>query len=794
MKKLDAFQSYRRKNNPVFKVPDSVQESIPVNRIHKNGVFELEHNGREKTYDKAYVISDINYSDKDEQEKDAFLLSYCDLLNLFQTNTKIQIINTPQTEQFEKQLFLDLEGREGYDRDLANAYNEIFRKQLEVGSNGLSTVKLLIVTCTRESFEDAISFFSSIEIEMEEHFRQLSSGMVALTAQERLRYMHAMYNMDKTGEFHLNWGALSSDINWADWKNDVCAELTDPKSKYLVFDGQFASTLYIKNYPNSVKDTFIKKLSAIPCCSAITLDLSPIPKDVAATKLSEISMGIEDSIQRQQRERNKIGAFTTDISFKKRQEKKAIEKYLTNMGDNDANLFYSQILITVYGKDKKELERHVRTVQGECRTNQFQAKQCLEQQLEAFQTALPTGGRYVDYLRPLFTQPLAGFVPFNAREIQQVGGKVYGYNRVSKKMVMANRKLLMNGNGMVLAMPGAGKSVTEKWEMGQVYLEGLDDMIIIDPQNEYFDIAQKWGGQIIDFAVGTKYHINPFELPEDRECDYEKFISQIGEFTMTLIESIMAESLTQYHKAVVEKVVRRMYQEAQCKKEWKSPTMYDFKRILDSLEERYQMFAEEISIVLEPFTEGSLNIFAHPTDVRMDSRMVVFGLGKLAENLRRPAMLIMLHLIERRVKENHVKRIATWIWADEFHILVELPSVARSVEQIFKTYRKFGGIPTGITQNISDLLRTKETKTMVANCEYLCLLKTEGIDRRELASILQLSEAQLKYITNNARGTGLLKFGEDIVGFNNVLDEENMLYQLYNTNMHEKKGKGDECA
>ena len=784
LNRISDFQSSKKLQDPIFKMPKSVQESIPISRIHKSGVFELEANKREKLYDKVYLFSDINYSDRDEDEKESILLQVCEMLNMFQTSFKIQIANFPQTKEFKDQLFIKTECREGYEKKLAEAYNAVFKTQMEEGTNNLTTVRFLILTVERECFEDAIAYFNSIEAEVEEHFQQMSSGVIGLTAEERLKYLYYTYNLDCIDDFSLSWTGLHG----VDWKNDICSNCMLPTKRTLEFENYFASTLYIRNFPNSVKDKFLRNLISIPTASIITIDSSPISRDIALQELQKISMGIEDSIQKQQLERNKIGAYTSDISYKKRKEKKEIEKYLSDMGDRDANLFFTQILITVFGKTKEELEKNIRTVQSECKTNQFGTKICANQQLEAFQTVLPTGGRYVDYMRPLFTQPLAGFVFFNAREVMQARGKIYGYNRISKKMISGNRKTLLNGNGMILALPGSGKSVQAKFEMGQVYLMEPDDgMIIVDPQQEYSDIVCKWKGQYINLSPEAETYINPFELPKDQSINYGQFVSGIVELTITMIETIMEGAFTQYHKSIAERAVRLMYQEEKCIKNWESPTMYDFKRILENQTGRYQMFAEDILIiVMERFLKGSLSIFTHPTNVELHSRVIGFGLKNLPKNMKRTAMLIMLKFIENRVQENFAKGVATWIWCDEFHVMTSMPNLQVEIEEIFKVYRKFGGIPTGITQNIADLLRTKETRTMVANCQYLCLLKAEPIDQMDLKNALKLTAAQLKYITNNPVGTGLLKFGDNIVPFDNRMSKSSMLYQLYNTNIHEK--------
>lgn len=421
IRKFDFFSQYKEKQELVYKVPSSVQETLPISQIHKSGVCEIEHGKREKMYDKVYVFSDVNYADADEEEKENILLKFSELLDMFQTNFKFQIGNFPLTEEFKNRLFIDEEQREGYEKELAEAYNQMFEMQLENGSNGLMTVRFLTVTCIRENFEDAIAFFSSLEADLEDHFKSIGSGVIPLKLEERMRYIYYMYNMDAINDFTLNWTQYNS---MQDWKNDIVGNYILPRRKknILEFENYFATTLYLKNYPSSLKDNFLKNLTALPCVSMITLDSSPVPKDVAFKQLTAVAMGIEGAIQKQQQERNKQGLYTSDISYRKRQEKKEIERYMSNMNERDANLFFTQVLITVFGNTEEELNKNIRLVESECKAKQFTVRKCANQQLKAFLTALPTGGRYVEYMRPLFTQPLAGFVLFCARDVMQAGG------------------------------------------------------------------------------------------------------------------------------------------------------------------------------------------------------------------------------------------------------------------------------------------------------------------------------------------------------------------------------------
>lgn len=785
----EAFSLCKKLQEPVYKVPKSIQESIPCSRISEQGTFEIEAKEGAHMYDRAYLFADINYKDKDESEQEEVFRSFCEFLNSMQANFKFQIANFhADICNLQEELFLkpDPENTNPKINRLIDGFNENLRKNMQEGRNEIEQMRFFIITCEKENFENANAYFNGLENDMLTYFKKMESGAIRLNATERLRYLFYIYNLGKESEYDLSWSAL---LFRHDWKNDVCNQYLQPKSRYIALEDKCVSMLYVSRYGSGVSDNFLQKLAAVPFHIVITLDSTPIPQDIAIAKLQSVYMGVENSITRQQQERNKQAAFSTEISYKKRKEKEEIEKYMTEMHDNDANLFHTNFLIMVFGDTKEDLERNVRTIKGIGKTHLMQISDCLKRQLEAFNTCLPLGGRYVDYTRPLFTQPLAGLIPFNTQELRQAGGFSYGINQVSKNLIVADRKKLANGSGMVLAIPGAGKSFTVKQEIGQVYVGTKDDLLVVDPQNEYFEICEDWGGQVIDLSVETPHRMNPFELPpKEKVPSFHGFVASQAEFAVALVHSVMQGNTTAYHSSVVERCTRLMY--AEVKESWKSPTMMDLQRWLQAQEGKYMQYAKDILVAMEPFTEGSLNIFAQETNVEIKNRFTVFGLAKLESNLRKPAMLVMINFINNRVEYNSKQGVATWLWCDEFHVLTEDEVQTKEMEKCFKVFRKKGGIVTGITQNVADMLQCKETRTMISNCEYLCLLKQANLDRDLLDEVMEVSYAQLKRVTNNPIGTGLVKFGEKIIAFDNRISKKNYLYSIFNTNLHEKIEQG----
>lgn len=513
----------------------------------------------------------------------------------------------------------------------------------------------------------------------------------------------------------------------------------------------------------------------------------PIPKDLTTKTLQKKYLGIESDIIKQQRVRNKNNDFSTEISYAKRTEKKEIEEIMDDVRENDQCLFYVAVTLIIVAESKEELESVTETVETIGKRNSVTIDTHYLKQREALNTALPIGVRQVETMRTMLTQSVAVLMPFNVQELNAVGGNYYGINQISKNINVGNRKGLINGNGFIFGVPGSGKSFFAKQEMGNVFLNTQDDVIVIDPMNEYFDIADTFGGAIVNLSAYTKNYVNPLaaDLAHMNERGIRDVIADKSEFMLSLCDQLLGNALNQKHHSIIDRCIRELYMRAWKVK--KVPVMTDFYHILKSQKE---MEAQELALSLELFVEGSLNIFNHQTNVDVDNRFTVYGIQDLGSQLAPVAMLVMMEAIQQRIIDNGKRGRATWLYIDECHVLLNSDYSATYLQQLWKKVRKQGGLCTGITQNVVDLLQNYIAMTLLSNSEFVALLKQANVDSAKLAEVIGVSDAQLQYVHNSPSGTGLLKCGSVVIPFDNQISKDSDLYKLYNTNIHEKIAMG----
>ena len=485
--------------------------------------------------------------------------------------------------------------------------------------------------------------------------------------------------------------------------------------------------------------------------------------------------------------RNKNNDFSTEISYAKRTEKKEIEEIMDDVRENDQCLFYVAVTLIIVAESKEELESVTETVETIGKRNSVTIDTHYLKQREALNTALPIGVRQVETMRTMLTQSVAVLMPFNVQELNAVGGNYYGINQISKNINVGNRKGLINGNGFIFGVPGSGKSFFAKQEMGNVFLNTQDDVIVIDPMNEYFDIADTFGGAIVNLSAYTKNYVNPLaaDLAHMNERGIRDVIADKSEFMLSLCDQLLGNALNQKHHSIIDRCIRELYMRAWKVK--KVPVMTDFYHILKSQKE---MEAQELALSLELFVEGSLNIFNHQTNVDVDNRFTVYGIQDLGSQLAPVAMLVMMEAIQQRIIDNGKRGRATWLYIDECHVLLNSDYSATYLQQLWKKVRKQGGLCTGITQNVVDLLQNYIAMTLLSNSEFVALLKQANVDSAKLAEVIGVSDAQLQYVHNSPSGTGLLKCGSVVIPFDNQISKDSDLYKLYNTNIHEKIAMG----
>ena len=774
----DGFKELKKASEPLYKAPKSIQQTIEIMKVAENGIFEVARN----RFSKCYRFQDINYTTTNETEQIDIFERYCKFLNSLDVSFKITINNkNKDMEQVRDYVFLQKQN-DGYN-GFRKIYNDIMEQKIHEGRQGIEQERYLTITIERKNFEEAKAQFATIEASVHKAFGELGAEIVPLSGNERIKVLYDYYHLGDEGSFDFD--IREARKVGADFRNDLCNGMIQFYPDYFKDEKKFCRALFIKKYPSSLSDRFLNEITSLPVHSITSIDVVPIPKDMTTKILQKKYLGIESDIIRQQRVRNKNNDFSSEISYNKRIEKKEIEEIMDDVRENDQCLYYVSVTVILMADTKEELDSMTETVETIGKRNSVTIEEHYLKQRESLNTALPIGVRQVETMRTMLTQSLAVLMPFNVQELNDKQGCYYGINQVSKNINIGNRKKLINGNGFVFGVPGSGKSFFCKMEMGNVFLSGNDEIIVIDPMNEYFDIAQTYGGTVVNMSTYTDNYVNPLDMDVwslDLN-DSKGMIREKGEFMLGLCEQCMGESLNSRQKSIIDRCVRKLYIEIARNREKYVPIMSDFYEILMNQPEDE---ARDIALSLELFVNGSLNIFNHQTNVDVDNRFTVYGIRDLGTELSPITMLVMMESIQNRIIANGKRGIATWLYIDEFHVLLNSEYSAKYLQQLWKKVRKQGGLCTGITQNIVDLLQNYTATTMLANSEFVALLKQANTDSSRMAEVIGVSEAQLRFVTNTSSGMGLMKCGNVVIPFDNTIEKGTDLYNLYNTNIHEK--------
>ena len=783
----------------IYKVPLCIQDTIPIYRIAENGIFELESptnkdGGKKKLhqFDRMYLFEDINFSTQDEEEKEETGKRFETLLRSMNVSYKIIVSNHyADNGKLREEILQKAVSKER--EPLAREYHQMIEKRLQEGRGGLLQSKYFIVTCRKPDYESAKNYFNTIEFSIQQLFHRLGSCLIPLDATERLRALHSYYRMGDEAAFSFDWNEYLHLKR--DWRNDIINTSLREYPEHLEMEGgNCACVMFIRKYPNGLTDQFLNELTNMNFPLIYTMDVEPLDNDVAYQMVMKKYMSNERSINREQELKNENGDYSTNINYERRKQQRDTEEMLDRISSFDERLLYVGITIVIKASSREELEEWTEKVRIIGKTHNMDIVPHSYRQLDALNTSLPTGARFVNTMRTITSEELSIFIPFNVQEIHDDLGYCYGFNKVSKNLIIGNRKLLKNGNGMVFGVPGSGKSYNEKSEMGQVLCFSKDDIIVVDPMGEYKGIAAAWGGQYINLTQSAEnvFYVNPFHVP-DEVPDIDRFVAEKAEFAYAICEQALKPApLTSRHIAVIDKAVSSMYEEYFRKRKDKrrkknrpeSPTIPVMRnRIMELYDDNEA--AKEIVEQLEVFADGTLDIFAREQSISDENRFTVYGFSELGKRMRAMAMLVMIESITAKIKYNQSDGVATWVYVDEMHELWGEEYSLHALEKMWREVRKRGGICTGMSQNLIDAKRNRSTKTMVSNSEFMLLLDQGTMDKEAVEDLFDISSEQLACVNGAEPGTGLIRFGDKIVPFDNTMEKDSSLYQLFNTNFHE---------
>lgn len=768
-----------KKDKEKFKIPRSVQDAIPIDAMWEDGIFLV---GKNK-YSKCFKFTDINYSVASREDKEEMFLEYSELLNSFDTGatSKITIINRRLNKlDFQKTMFIKLED------DELDKYRKEYNKMLldkATASNGIVQEKCITITIEKKNIEDARLYFLRIGTELINKFKELGSVCVELEAVERLQLFHDFYRVGEETAFNFDF--ISNMRKGHSFKDYICPDTFEIKDDYIKIGNRYARVLFLKEYANYIKDSMVAELTDINKNSMMSIDVIPIAMDEAVQEAENRRLGVETNITNWQRRQNANNNFSAIIPYDLEMQREQSKEFLDDLITRDQRMFMSVLTMVHTAETKEELDNDTEEILTIARKNLCQFGVLKFQQLDGLNTAMPFGVRKIDTLRTLTTESLAVFMPFRVQEIRETNGIYYGQNVISKNMIIADRKKLLNGNSLVFGVSGSGKSFITKEEIVFTMLKDKNaDVIVIDPENEYTPLVKALGGEVIKVSATSGNHINAMDMNKNYADGANPVILK-SEFILSLCEQLIgSDNLGAKQKSIIDRCTASTYRYyLQGNYQGTPPTLQDFYQELLKQEETE---AKEIALAIELFVNGSLNTFAKQTNVDTENRLICYNILDLGKQLLPLGMLVVLDSILNRITQNRAKGRNTYIFIDEIYLLLRNEYSANFLYTLWKRVRKYGAYLIGITQNVEDMLQNNTARAMMANSELIIMLNQASTDRAELAKLLNISDLQLSYITNVGSGEGLLKIGSSLIPFSNKFPKDTELYKLMTTKLRRR--------
>lgn len=769
---------FKRDKEP-FVAPKGVQDTIPITRIYSDGIFLI---GKNK-YSKTFKFTDINYAVASKEDKEALFLKYGELLNSFEcgATTKITISNRRLNKiDFEKNILLPM-NHDDLD-EYRNEYNKMLLDKA-ITSNGIIQEKYITISINKNSIEEARSFFSRVGVEIGNHFAKLGSQFTELDADDRLRILYDFY---RTGEENFyNFDMLESMKKGHSFKDYICPDGMEIAKDYFKLGNRYGRVIFLKEYANYIKDSLVTELTDMSRNLMLSIDAIPVPLEEAIREAQNRRLGVETNITSWQRRQNANNNYSAVIPYNLEQQRNESKDFLVDLTTRDQRMFLVILTMIHTAESKEQLDNDTESLLTVARKNLCQFGILRFQQLDALNTALPIGTRKIDAFRTLTTESLSSLMPFRVQEIYHSNGLYYGQNIISKNMIIVDRKQLQNGNAFILGVSGSGKSFTAKNEIVSTILRNPNaDVIIVDPDSEYSQLIKALKGEVINISATSSNHINALDLNSHYGDGNNPIISK-SEFILSLCERLIGENdLGPKQKSIIDRCTSLTYKYyQQGNYQGTPPTLKDFREILLEQPEKE---AKDIALSLELFTNGSLNTFANYTNVDTDNRIICYDIKDLGEQLLPIGMLVILDSILNRVSINRNNGRNTFLFVDEIYLLFKQQYSSDFLYKLWKRVRKYNGFCTGITQNVEDVLKSQEARTMLSNSELIIMLNQASTDRKELAKLLEMSDLQLSYITNVGVGQGLMKIGSSLVPFINQFPKNTKLYKLMSTKPNEE--------
>ena len=782
----------------------SAQDSIPYLRMRPDGICRVS----DTHYTKTIQFRDINYQLSSNEDKQEIFDGWCDFLNYFDSSVKFQLsfVNlTASQESFAQSISIPPQGDE-FD-SIRNEYAEMLQNQLARGNNGLVKTKYLTFGIDADSLKAAKPRLERIETDIINNFKRMGVSAKVLNGHERLRVLHDILRMDTPESFRFSWDWLApTGLSTKDFIAPSSFHFKTARN--FMMGKKYASVSFLQILAPELSDRILKDFLEIESNVVVNLHVQSIDQVSAIKTIKRTITDLDKTKIEEQKKAVRAGydmdIIPSDLALYGEEAK----KLLKDLQSRNQRMFLVTFLILNTADSKRQLDNNIFQTNSIAQKYNCSITALDYQQEEGMVSSLPLGLNQIEIQRGLTSSGVAIFVPFTTQELFQTGKEAvyYGVNALSNNLIMVDRKKLKNPNGLILGTPGSGKSFSAKREISNAFLVTQDDIIICDPEGEYSPLVERLGGQVIKISPTSPHHINPMDLNLNYSDD-DNPLSLKSDFILSLCELIVGgkEGLAPVEKTIIDRCVRLVYQKyMENPKPENMPVLED---LYNMLRQQTEKEAQYIATALEIYVSGSLSVFNHRTNVDIHNRIVCYDIRELGKQLKKIGMHIVQDQVWNRVTENRFNKIqmktdsegnplpdeildalslkATRYYMDEFHLLLKEEQTAAYSVEIWKRFRKWGGIPTGITQNVKDLLSSREVENIFENSDFIYMLNQASGDRQILAKQLGISPHQLSYVTHSGEGEGLLFYGNTIIPFVDNFPKDTELYRIMTTKPQE---------
>ena len=765
------------------KVPRTAQQSIPFERMFQDGICRVGSD----YYTKTIQFQDINYQLALQEDKTEIFEEWCSFLNFFDSTVHFELsFMNMVTDMDEFRAGIAIPHNKDEFNNVRNEYSAMLFHQMEAGNNGLTKSKFLTFGIQADSMKEAKPRMIHIETDILNNFKRLGVQAKSLNGKERLQLMHQQFHMGDKDKFNFDWKYL---VGTGLSPKDFIApsSFSFPNGKKFTMGDLYGAVSFLSIDASDISDAMLSDFLNMESSQIVTMHLHSVDQNEAIKTVKHTITELDRSKIEEQKKAVRAG-YDMDIipsdlaTFGK--DAKALLKELQSQNER---MFLLTFLILNTGKTEQELENNVFQARSIAQKHNCNLIRLDFQQEQGLMSSLPLATNLVDIERGMTTSSTAIFVPFTTQELFQSGEEslYYGLNALSNNLIMVDRKLLKNPNGLILGTPGSGKSFAAKREIANAFLVTDDDVIISDPESEYSPLVERFGGQVIKISPTSTQYINPMDINMNYSDD-DNPVALKADFILSLCELIVGgkDGLKPVEKTVIDRCIHQIYQRyfADPKPE-NMPLLED---LYNELCKQTEAEAKNVATALEIYVSGSLNVFNHQTNVDITNRLVCYDIKDLGKQLKKIGMLVVQDQVWGRVTENRQQGKSTRYYMDEMHLLLREDQTAAYTVEIWKRFRKWGGIPTGITQNVKDLLSSKEVENIFENSDFIYMLNQAVGDRQILAHQLNISPHQLSYVTHSGAGEGLIFYGNVILPFVDRFPKDIELYRIMTTKLQER--------